>query len=171
MFGTMKLFKIDNIILEKIYPIKYEEQVEKYSKEFGVDRLYVYAIIKAESNFNEEANSKSGAKGLMQLMDATAEDIAKELQMNTQENYDLYNPENNIRFGTKYFSNLLKLYNGNVRLALAAYNAGKGNVNKWIEKGIIKEDGSDIENIPFKETNIYVRKILQSYNIYQRLYD
>ena len=92
LFGTMKLFKIDNIILEKIYPIKYEEQVEKYSKEFGVDRLYVYAIIKAESNFNEEANSKSGAKGLMQLMDATAEDIAKELQMNTQENYDLYHP-------------------------------------------------------------------------------
>jgi len=72
--------------------------------------------------------------------------------------------------GTKYFSDLLELYEGNTVLALTAYNAGIGNVASWIETGVIKKDGSDIENIPFKETNRYVRKILRNYSIYQSIY-
>ena len=82
----------------------------------------------------------------------------------------LYQPELNIQLGTKYFSNLMKEFNNNYLLALTAYNAGIGNVKKWIEQGVIQADGSDIENIPFKETNNYVRKIVRDYKIYQDLY-
>ncbi len=170
LFIAVKVLKIPRLILEQIYPLKYEEQVEKYSAEYGVDKLLVYAIIKAESDFDENANSVSGAKGLMQMMDGTVQDVVNSLGLDNDKTYNLYDAETNIMLGTKYFSELLENYNNNQYLALAAYNAGTGNVKKWIEKGIIKEDGSDIENIPFKETNIYVRKILQNYRIYQELY-
>lgn len=85
------------------------------------------------------------------------------------EEIDLKSPDINIELGTKYFSKLVKYYNGNYNLAIAAYNAGIGTVSKWIENGIIKKDGTDIENIPYKETNNYVRKILKNYKIYKKL--
>lgn len=72
--------------------------------------------------------------------------------------------------GTKYYADLLELYDGNALLALTAYNAGIGNVANWIETGVIKNDGTDIENIPFKETNRYVRRILRNYRIYEEIY-
>ena len=106
----------------------------------------------------------------MQIMEETAKEIADELDYVYEEEADLYKPEVNIMIGTRYFANLLKAYEGNTNLALAAYNAGIGNVNKWIKEGIIKSDGSDIENIPFKETNNYVRKILRDYKIYKEIY-
>ena len=163
------VFKNKNTIMKSFYIIKYSEYVEKYSKEYDVDKYLVYATIKAESNFNEKAESKKGAKGLMQLMDSTGQEIAKGLNM-TIDNDDLFEPEININLGTKYISKMLKKYN-NIELALAAYNAGSGNVDSWINTNKIKADGSDIENIPFKETNNYVRKILKDYRIYKELYE
>ena len=74
-----------------------------------------------------------------------------------------------MKYGTKYFSLLLDYYNNNYYLAIAAYNAGIGTVTKWIDDGIIKKDGSDIENIPYKETNNYVRKVLNNYKIYSQI--
>lgn len=164
----IKIFKVQNIIFAQIYPTNYKEYVEEYSDEYNIDKLLVYSIIKSESNFDENANSKSGAKGLMQIMEPTADDIATELGIDNEE-YNLYDAKINIMFGTKYFSQLLEEYDNNEKLALAAYNAGKGNVNKWIESGTISEDGSDIENIPFKETNMYIRRTLQNYRMYQEL--
>lgn len=166
----VKSTNIYNIILKQIYPIKYSEYVEKYATEFNVDQLLVYSIIKAESNFKEEAISSSGAKGLMQLMETTALEIANEIDEPLIETESLLEVEKNIMIGTKYYSELQEKYEGNMLLALAAYNAGIGNVNGWIEQGIIKYDGSDIENIPFKETNMYVRKIINNYKMYQKLY-
>ena len=170
LFILVKVVKLPRIILEQIYPLQYEEYVEEYAKEYKVDEALIYAMIKAESNFDQTANSSSGAKGLMQIMDGTVQEIITSLGLDNDKTYDLYDAQTNIMLGTKYFSNLLKDYDNNQYLALAAYNAGKGNVRKWIEKGVIKENGSDIENIPFKETNIYVRKILQNYRIYKELY-
>ena len=86
------------------------------------------------------------------------------------EEFELKDPETNIELGTKYFVSLLEYYDMNYNLAIAAYNAGIGNVAKWINNGTIKEDGSDIENIPFRETNNYVRKILKNYKVYKELY-
>jgi len=82
----------------------------------------------------------------------------------------LFDAKTNIKIGTKYLSELLQKYDGNYYLAVAAYNAGIGTVDKWIQEGTIKKDGSDIENIPYKETNNYVRKIIRDYGIYQKLY-
>lgn len=84
---------------------------------------------------------------------------------------NLKDAETNIELGTKYFAKLLDYYEGNYNLAITAYNAGIGTVGEWIESGTIKKDGSDIENIPYKETNNYVRKILKNYEIYKELYE
>lgn len=162
------LLNIDNI-LKLVYRQDYSEYVEKYAKENNIDSLLVYAIIKAESNFDDDAVSNKGAMGLMQLMDETAKEVATNELMEYNSEETLYNPEKNIQIGVKYFADLKEIF-GNDAIAIAAYNAGMGTVNSWIEEGIIKADGSDIENIPYKETNMYVRKILRDYNMYQRLY-
>lgn len=158
----------DNI-LKLFYKTQYSEYVEKYSQEYGIDKYLIYSIIKAESNFNPNANSDKGACGLMQLMEKTAEEVAQNEIIEYSSNETLYDAEKNIQLGIKYYADL-KEQCGNDKIALAAYNAGIGNVQKWIKDGIIKEDGSDIENIPYKETNIYVRKILNNYTMYKRLY-
>lgn len=154
------------------YPKSYEEFVSIYSDEYGVDENLVFAVIKAESNFQEDAVSHKDALGLMQIMKETAEDVARkyniEIDFNNSER-EILNVQNNIKIGTKYLAVLLEKYK-NIEVAVAAYNAGIGTVDNWIEKGIIKSDGSDIENIPYKETNNYVRKILRNYKIYQDLY-
>ena len=105
----------------------------------------------------------------MQLMYSTAEDIAKRIDIDLNEE-NILEPDININLGTKYISMLIQKYD-NINLALAAYNAGSGNVDGWIEKGTLKADGSDIENVPFTETNIYVRKILRDYEIYKDIYE
>lgn len=171
ILAIAKIFNIKQVILKKIYPKTYSEYVEKYAKEFNVDPLLIFSIIKAESNFNEKAHSSSGAKGLMQLMEATALEIANKINEPLIEQDSLLEPEKNIMIGTKYYAELLKSYDGNMLLALTAYNAGMGNVNEWIQNGIIKQDGSDIENIPYKETNMYVRKIINNYKMYKTIYE
>jgi len=160
--------KIQNIILKIIFPIKYEQYVEKYSKEYNVEENLIFAIIKAESNFNKDISSNKEAKGLMQILYSTAEEVAESVNLQISKQ-DLYNEEVNINIGTKYIAKLIQKYD-NVELALAAYNAGTGNVDKWIEQGILKKDGSNIEQIPFKETNNYVRKVIRNYRIYNDIY-
>lgn len=166
---TWKILKIENRIFKIVYPIKYEEYVYKYSENLNIDPMLTFAIIKIESNFEEKAESNSGAIGLMQLMENTAEEQAQKLNIQYSKQM-LYEPENNLKLGLNYFNTLLDYYNQNYILAFTAYNAGIGNVQKWISEGIIKNDGSDIENIPFKETNMYVRKIIKTYEIYKDLY-
>ena len=168
---AIKVFNVKQIILQKIYPKKYEEYVEKYAKEVNIDPLLIYSIIKAESNFKEKAKSSSGAQGLMQLMEATATEIANKIDEPLIEEESLFEPEKNILIGTTYYSELLKIFDENMILAVTAYNAGIGTVNQWIESGTIKKDGSDIENIPYKETNMYVSKIINNYKMYQYIYE
>lgn len=168
-FILFKILEVDKEIMKKIYPLKYSEYVEKYAKEYKIDPYMVYAIIKAESNFNENAKSSSKAIGLMQIMEATAIETANKMDLNVEEE-DLFDPELNIKIGLKYFTDLLKKYDNNYYLAIIAYNAGIGNVDKWIDDGTIKKDASDIENVPFRETNNYVRRILRDYDIYKELY-
>ena len=160
--------------IEKIfYPKKYEEIVNIYSKEYEVDKNLIFAVIKAESNFDEKAISNRNALGLMQIMEDTAIEVADKNNIYIDKNNseeEILKANNNINIGTKYLSILLEKYQ-NIELTLAAYNAGTGKVDKWIEEGILKKDGSNIENIPYKETNNYIRKILQSYKIYNKLYE
>lgn len=104
-------------------------------------------------------------------MKETAKEVSKmiDLQLTDEElEAKLQEADLNINLGTKYLSILIERYQ-NIEIAITAYNAGIGTVDNWIEKGIIKSDGSDIENIPYKETNNYVRKILRDYKIYTNL--
>ena len=165
-----KVFNIDEKILKYLYPMKYKEIVYQYSEELNIDPILTFAIIKTESDFEEKAKSKSGAVGLMQLMDNTAKEQAIKLNMKYSKEM-LYDPEMNLKLGLNYFNTLLDYYEQNYILAFASYNAGLGNVQKWIQEGVIKEDGNDIENIPFKETNLYVRKIIKTYDLYKKLYE
>lgn len=170
IFIFLGFFK--NKILKIIYPKTYSELISVYAQKYDVEENLIYAVIKAESNFNNEAISHKGAIGVMQIMEETAKEIARQIGLelnNDNVREEIAKLENNINLGTKYLSTLLEKYN-NKEIALAAYNAGIGTVDNWIEKGIIKDDGSDIENIPYKETNNYVRKILRDYNIYSDIY-
>ena len=155
-----------------MYPKKYESIVSIYHEEYNVDENLIYALIKAESNFNKDAISNKNAIGLMQLMEETAKDVARNNNMEMDYNNmkkELCDPYKNINVGTKYLSILIEKY-GNKEIAITAYNAGIGTVDNWIEKGIIKKDGTNVEKIPYKETNNYVRKILRDYKIYEKLY-
>ncbi len=105
----------------------------------------------------------------MQLMYSTAEEVAQKIDVELTES-NIYEPDININIGTKYISILIQKY-GNINLALAAYNAGSGNVDNWVNEGTLKKDGTNIENIPYLETNNYVRKILRDYEIYKEIYD
>ena len=169
LFGIYKGFNIENKILIHFYPKKYEEYVYKYSKELNIDPMLTFAIIKTESNFKENIVSRSGAIGLMQLMEETAKEQATKIDMNYNSE-TLYNPEDNIKLGLYYFDTLFSYFNENYILAFVAYNAGLGNTKKWINEGILKENGEGAENIPFTETNMYVRKIVRNYKIYSELY-
>ncbi len=158
--------------LKIIYPKKYQEVVSIYADKYKVEENLIFAVIKAESNFDKEAISNRGAIGLMQLMKETAKDVAKKNGIIIKEDQikeELCDVYKNVDIGTCYLSSLMNRYQ-NKEVALAAYNAGIGTVDSWIEKGIIQKDGTDIEKIPYKETNHYVRKILRDYKIYEGLY-
>ena len=162
-----------NYIVKKyIFPIKYEEYVTKYAEEFDVDPLLILSVMKAESNFVNDANSHKDAKGLMQMVDGTANEIAEELgDVYFMADPQLYDAEKNIKFGTYYIHKLLKQYNGDIDLTLAAYNAGMGNVTKWLNDKEHSSDGKNLDYIPFPETKKYVDKVKTYYNIYQYLYE
>ena len=158
---------INKQMIKIMYKKEYAEYINKYATEYGVEENLIYAVIKAESNFEPNAVSHQNAQGLMQLMYSTAEEVSNKIGIElTEEN--ILEPEININIGTKYIAILINKYEC-IEVALAAYNAGSGNVDKWIKNGIIKPDCSDIENIPFKETNNYVRKIMRDYKIYMQL--
>ena len=155
------------IILRMLYKTDYKQYVEKYAEKYGIEKELLYAVIKVESKFNQNAISKSNAKGLMQIMDSTAKEIAQKNNIELT-NENILDPEINIEIGTIYLSQLIEKYNS-VDLAIAAYNAGHGNVDKWISQDTLKEDGTDAENIPFKETNMYVRKVMRDWKIYKSI--
>ena len=151
-----------------LYPFPYRSMVENYSARWRVDKFLTISVMKVESNFQEAANSHSGAVGLMQLMPETADWIA--YQLGEEPDKNLREPETNIRYGTWYLAELEEEFNGNDVLALAAYNAGRGNVRKWMEKNNWDEDFSDIDKIPYAETRDYVKRVLHCREKYSKLY-
>ncbi len=158
-------------ILKVMYPLKYIEYVEKYSAMYNLDKYLVLSVIKAESNFDERATSYKDARGLMQITPSTGEWIAKQMNLVEFSKDKLYDPEINIFMGTWYLDNLRREFNDDYVLILSAYNAGRGNVNKWLENPKFSLDGNTLNYIPFKETELYLKKIRLNYNMYKYLYD
>ena len=157
------------MILKKIYPIEYQEYVEKYAAEYGLDRYLVYSVIKVESNFDPHAYSNAKAKGLMQLMDKTAEECSKKGGFGYIIPGDLYDPEKNIRMGCYYLGSLMDTY-GNMELAITAYNGGTGNVNKWLSDSALSDGNGGLSDIPYTETKEYVQKVMKTFKTYNKLY-
>lgn len=156
---------------EKIlYPYPNQKIVEKYAAQYGVDPLFVVAIIREESKFFPKSQSHKGAIGLMQLMPSTAQSIAESLGDKNYTEQDLLNPEKNIQYGTWYLSSLEKVFGNNTILVIAAYNGGRGHVQEWIKTGQIDPNNIRSEDIPFKETRDYVGRVLKSYQKYIALY-
>ncbi|WP_238886314.1 lytic transglycosylase domain-containing protein [Clostridium sp. YIM B02551] len=157
------------IIYNTLYPLKYKDYILKYSKENGLDPYLVMSVINTESKFNKDVASKKQAIGLMQLTEPTAEWIAKSMNDINFKSEDLFDPEKNIKMGCWYLKNLQEEF-GTTELVLAAYNAGRGNVSKWLNNSDISKDGKNLHNIPYGETDKYIKKVKVNYNIYKLLY-
>lgn len=154
-----------------IYPTKYSKYVIEAAEDNNIDPYLIFAIIKQESKFNKNAVSGKEAKGLMQLLDSTAEEMAADMEYIDLANIDLFDERTNICIGVKYFRTLVDRYDGNIRLAICAYNAGLGNVDKWVLSEYIYSDGHvNISYIPFEETKTYLVNILEYYDKYVELY-
>ncbi len=161
---------IVGIIISFAFPIAYKDYINKYSKIQGVDPLFVSAIINVESKFNKNAISNKDARGLMQIGEQTGLWGAEELIIEDYNKEMLFNPQTNIRIGTWYINRLKQEFGNNLPLVLAAYNAGSGNVSKWLQNKQYSEDGTSLHRIPFKETEEYLDKVYVNYKVYKLLY-
>jgi len=151
------------------YPLAFRELVAGNAAESKIAESLIYSIMRAESNYSPSALSPAGAVGLLQVMPATAAAIAKS-GSDKGISLRLTRPEFNIRLGVKHLKDLLEIYDGNLVMAVAAYNAGSGNVGRWIKRfGKLPKD-LFIENIPFPETREYVKNVLVGIEIYKMLY-
>jgi len=151
------------------HPIKYENLVEEYSRENGLDKYLVYAVIKTESGFDPTALSNVGARGLMQIMEETFDWVKFKIGDEDTQYLDMYDPETNIRYGCWLLGYLYEEF-GNVETTMAAYHAGRGQVNQWLSDRNISSDGVHLDDIPISDTAHYVRKIVRAMDTYKKLY-
>ena len=170
IFGVLYTV-ISNAIEKRIYPREYSDLVEKYSDAYGVPEQIIYAVIKAESDFDKTAVSPSEppALGLMQLTEETYEWVSSYLLKETASAFSIYDPDTNIRNGTRYLAYLYGRFE-NWDTAFAAYNAGPGNVTNWLESSEYSDDGKTLKQIPFKETKNYVKRVNDFKKHYEDLY-
>ena len=154
--------------LKLMYPINFEDIINEQSKVYKRSPYLFLSLVREESHFNKLAKSSVGALGLSQIMPATANFITKS-QVSKNE---LFDEEKNIKIGLKYFTYLVDYFNGNEFLAILSYNAGPGNINKWLKTRVNDTGEIDmfIENVPFLETKNYIKKILSSYWVYMNVY-
>jgi soluble lytic murein transglycosylase len=144
-------------------PVTQKKELYHLAGTYKIDPLLLAAIVRTESSFNPFAESRRGALGLMQLLPETAAEMARELRLNYQDQDDLYQQQTNLRLGVYYFSKLLKNFDGNLVLSLAAYNAGMGNVRSWNLQAYGRDQEEMIREIPLAETRQYVKKVIKHY--------
>ena len=154
---------------KRIYTLNYRDEIEEISHEYNLDPYLVMGIISAESGFREDAKSHKSAHGLMQIKDETAFWCIENLGIEAKKE-DVRKPEINIRIGCAYMRYLVDLYGGNIPTAIAAYNAGLGNVNKWLGDKRYSDGSNVLTDIPFGETDSYVKKVQKRTEIYRKIY-
>jgi len=154
------------------HPLKYRELIVDAAAEFGLDPAHIAAVILSESSFRSEAVSSAGALGLMQIMPDTGAWIAgKFADIETFAVDTLVEPQLNIRFGSWYLMWLLDRYDGDMLNATAAYHAGQGRVDQWLQNAEYSADGVTLRQIPYRETSRYTERVLRAYEKYRELYD
>ena len=156
---------------EMAYPRTYAALVQQYAAEYGVDENKVYAIIRTESGFKPEAESKVGARGLMQITDETFLWIKSKIAPGEEITFDnLFDPAVNIRFGTYLLATCLARYDGDFSTAAAAYHSGMGLVDSLLQKAEYSADGKTLTAFPYEQMNLYVHKVNKNYQKYLALY-
>lgn len=143
------------------YPLEYEHIVTAHARNYDLPPALLAAVIYAESRFDPNARSEAGAVGLMQLLPDTAKGIALRTGGERFVVSDLRDPEINVRYGSWYLDHLRERYDGDLRLALAAYHAGQGNVDRWLDEG---------GGIAFPETRAYVDEVERVRSVYASAY-
>jgi len=152
------------------YPDQYWALVQKATTDYGYDPRAFHALVREESNFNKDIVSHAGARGLSQLMPQTARSVGRWLGLSVSQQ-QLHDPYTNLRIGSRYFESLSDRYRGNPYLAMAGYNAGEGNVKKWMERfGNVPTD-EWIESVPYRETRRYIKRVSKTWQTYHLLYD
>jgi soluble lytic murein transglycosylase len=176
---SMRIFVQDNKRDEwyHIYPNYYWEQILTSASEAKVDPYLVLSVIRQESTFNEDATSRAGALGLMQIMPHTGKTLAHTLGIRRFERSSLYDPKVSIRLGSYFLGDQVRQFSEGptaemgFELGLAAYNAGPHNARQWLERFPHDDADAFVERIPFKETRLYVKLVLRNYAIYKALSD
>ena len=165
---SLIVFWILPSVMRARFQLKYVDLIRKYSAEYDLEPSFVAGVICVESRFSEEAVSRAGARGLMQIMPATGEEIAEALGIPFHVE-DLFEPETSIRFGCYYLRQQLDRFDQNPAVALAAYNAGPNKAAQWLSEYGLDSKGR-IAYIPYEETKNYVNRVLQAQENYQNLY-
>lgn len=161
--------------LSYMYPLKYMNFVVNYSKEYELDPYLVSALINVESHYDKDAQSNKDAKGLMQVTPSTGKWVAEKLGIKSFNESLLFDPKTNVQIGCWYLNSIkkefgLKETETDLVLMLASYNGGSGNVKKWLKNKTYSQTGATLDQIPFKETQLYVKKVLWNIRIYKWLY-
>ena len=154
-------------VAKSIFPLKYADAIDEYADEYNLSEELLMGVIYAESGFDASAHSGK-VRGLMQITDETAKWIAGQLKLE----YDVEMtkiPEVNIKMGSYYLSYLIDYYK-DLETALAAYNAGMGNVSGWLKDNRYSSDGVTLKDIPFGETKRYVQRVKKLQTVYEILY-
>ena len=151
-----------------LFPFPYQEVIMAQGKQQELNPLLTISVMRKESTFDPTIDSRVGALGLMQILPSTAQWVTQQMDLTE---YDLLNPEDNIKIGTWYLAHNHQRYENNSLLAIASYNAGAGNVSQWERRYSLNDPDAFVENIPFPETKDYVEGVFGNYWNYLRLYN
>jgi len=165
-FGVLMLVA-GGALVQTRFPIRHLDVIEASAGHF--EPAFILAVIHAESSFRPHVVSHRDAMGLMQVTEATGEWIAQMMGIDDYDMNMLFDPEINIKIGSYFLNWLWYYYDGDKTLILSGYNAGIGNVNRWLQDERFSEDGETLSYIPFLETRNYVQRVRQRQQIYEWL--
>ncbi len=161
-----------NFIEEEVYQLGYEERVIEVCEIYDLDPFVIFSVIKTESNFQPDAVSNVGARGLMQITEITFDWIQTQIDKENQYTYDdMFDPDVNILFGSYYISRCLERYHGDLDTAVASYHSGWGTVDELLQNSEFSDDGLTLDVFPYEQMNHYVNKINANYESYINIYN
>jgi soluble lytic murein transglycosylase len=170
LVGALSWPRFHDAVQEIALPLRHEDIIRQQAADKDLDPALIAAVIYAESRFRDGQRSKAGAEGLMQITPATAHEIARKSGGTEFVTGDLATAQVNISYGAWYLRYLMGRYAGNRTFALAAYNAGEGNVDRWIDRARQRDVDLTIAAIPFSETRTYVQRVLDAREEYRTSY-
>jgi soluble lytic murein transglycosylase len=158
-------------LVELLYPTPFRDALQHHAGPRNVDARFALSIIRQESRYQVDVKSVSAARGMMQFIASTANEIASQLQLKNFDQDDLYDPETAILFGSQYLANLFQQFPNQPQAVAGSYNGGADNLARWIDRSKSKDADRYVPEIGFSQTKDYVYKVMSNYWAYQRFYD